>query len=317
MFQQNRNRTWLFVLLTLLWTSRPTLGHPQNGAQPEKVEADGLHNVLRLNAKLYSGSGPEGDEAFHSLQELGIKTVISVDGAKPDVERANTYGMRYVHIPIGYNGVPRAAALQLAKAVREMPGPIYIHCHHGKHRGPSAAAVALMCADDQCTVSRALAVLEMAGTDPRYKGLFQSVREFQRPKADELAKVPDKLPEVVAMAGIVQAMVTIDHSWDNIKLVQSAGWKVPPDHPDIDPPHEALQLLEGFQEMRRLPQVEQRPEDFRGWLSDAHAAAKDLEQLLRAVKEKRPINAGEADAVFKKVSSACTQCHAKYREVPQ
>jgi protein tyrosine phosphatase (PTP) superfamily phosphohydrolase (DUF442 family) len=289
---------------------------PKAADKPIKVDVSPLHNVLRLNDKLYSGSGPEGDEAFHALQVLGIKTIISVDGAKPDLERAKTYGMRYVHIPIGYNGVPRGAALQLARAIREMPGPFYIHCHHGKHRGPSAAAIALLCGDDQCTVSRALGVLEAAGTDPKYKGLFQSVREFQRPNAAELAKVSSKLPEAVTVAGIVQAMVTIDHSWDNIRLVQAAGWKVPPDHPDIDPPHEALQLVEGFQELRRLPQIEKRPQDFRTWLADSHAAAKELESLLRTVKEQRPVNVAQADVTFKKIAASCTQCHSKYRDAP-
>src|SRR5947209_839442 len=67
------------------------------------VEAPGLHNVFRLTDKLYSGSSPDGDEGFASLQRLGVKTVISVDGARPDVERAHQFGMRYIHLPIGYD----------------------------------------------------------------------------------------------------------------------------------------------------------------------------------------------------------------------
>src|SRR6516164_7654896 len=52
------------------------------------AEVAGLHNVFRISAGLYSGSVPEGDAGFDSLHRLGIRTVISVDGARPDVDRA-------------------------------------------------------------------------------------------------------------------------------------------------------------------------------------------------------------------------------------
>src|SRR5262245_3837035 len=100
---------------------------------PVKVEAPGLPNVYRVTDRLYSGGSPVGDTGFASLQKLGIRTVISVDGVRPDVQRARKHGLRYIHLPIGYDGVPRAKALRLARAVRDLPGPVYLHCHHGKH----------------------------------------------------------------------------------------------------------------------------------------------------------------------------------------
>src|SRR3984893_602801 len=89
-----------------------------------KVESPGLHNVFRLTDKLYSGSSREGREGFASLVQLGIQTVISVDGARPDVETAHKFGLRYVHLPIGYDGVPPEQGLRIAKAVRDLPGPV-------------------------------------------------------------------------------------------------------------------------------------------------------------------------------------------------
>jgi protein tyrosine phosphatase (PTP) superfamily phosphohydrolase (DUF442 family) len=283
---------------------------------PHSVEADGLHNVFRITPRLYSGGGPEDDKGFASLKQLGIKTVVSVDGAKPDLERARKFGLRYVHIPIGYNGLPRDKALQIAKAMRQLPGPFYIHCHHGKHRGPTAAAVAQLCSDDKCRVEEALAVLRSAGTDPRYAGLFKSVREFQRPTARELATVAPELPEAVKATGMTQAMVAIDHSWDSLNLVRASGWRAPPGHPDIDPAHEALQLLEGFQELIRLPDVDRRPEDFRRWLLDGHASTKELERLLRAGKDQKAVDEKALETAYRRASAACTQCHAVYRDVP-
>ena len=87
----------------------------------------GLHNVIRITEKLLSGSVPEGDLGFQTLQKLGVKTIITVDGAKPEVERAKKFGMRYVHLPIGYDGVPAEQGLRLSKAVRDLPGLIYLH----------------------------------------------------------------------------------------------------------------------------------------------------------------------------------------------
>src|SRR5437868_1319905 len=108
------------------------------------INAHGIENAYALSRNLFSGSAPEGDEGFDALQKLGIKTIITVDGALPDVERAHAHGMRYIHLPHGYDGIPPQTQLQLIKAVETAGGPIYIHCHHGKHRGPVAAAVVCM-----------------------------------------------------------------------------------------------------------------------------------------------------------------------------
>ena len=132
------------VLLALL--AAPLLLAPPPRSAPRPVHAAGLHNVFRLAPGLYSGSQPEGDAGFASLRRLGVRTVISVDGSTPDGERAERFGLRYIHLPVGYDGVPRDKAVAAAKAVRELPGPTYLHCHHGKHRGPAVAACVLLAA---------------------------------------------------------------------------------------------------------------------------------------------------------------------------
>src|SRR5688500_5709584 len=101
-------------------------------ATPKKLAAEHLPNPWQDHPKVISGGLPEGDKAFKELADLGVKTVISVDVAKPDVALAKKYGLRYVHLPHGYDGVPELRAKELAKAVRDLPGPVYIHCHHGK-----------------------------------------------------------------------------------------------------------------------------------------------------------------------------------------
>jgi protein tyrosine phosphatase (PTP) superfamily phosphohydrolase (DUF442 family) len=297
-------------------TGPSTRPSPRPPAQVDaKLEAPGLHNVYQIDDRLFSGSSPEGDEGFHSLQKLGVQTVISVDGATPDVERARKYGLRYVHLPIGYDGVPQRQALRLARAVRDLPGPIYIHCHHGKHRGPAAAAVVHLCLDEKCGVETALAEMRRAGTDPRYTGLYAAPRTIRRPTAEELDRVPGDFPEAAEVAALAQVMVGVDECWERLKRVRSAGWKTPRDHPDLDPAHEALQLVEQYREASRLPQVHQRSEEFRRWLSDAESGAGELERLLRPA-DRKPVPEAAAKA-FQRAAAACARCHAKYRDVPQ
>ena len=102
--------------------------------------------------------------------------MISVDGAQPQVELARKYGLRYVHLPHGYDGVSEKRAQELAKAVRDLPSPIYIHCHHGKHRSPAAATVACVGAG-LLQRDQGLSVLRTAGTSDHYEGLYDSAEQ--------------------------------------------------------------------------------------------------------------------------------------------
>jgi protein tyrosine phosphatase (PTP) superfamily phosphohydrolase (DUF442 family) len=279
------------------------------------VQAPGLHNVYRITDKLYSGSSPEGEVGFRSLRQLGVKTVLSVDGARPEVALARRFGLRYVHLPIGYDGVPREQALRIARAVRDLPGPVYLHCHHGKHRGPAAAAVAHLCLDEMCSVAAAVAEMRRAGTDSRYQGLYAAPGQLRRPTRQELDGVPADFPEVAEVAALAQAMVALDGHWERLRGVRAAGWKATPEHPDVAPAHEALQLLEQYQEARRLPQTKARPVEFRRWLAEAEEGAKELEAALRDRMRQRE-DGGAAERAFRRAERDCTRCHARYRDVP-
>jgi protein tyrosine phosphatase (PTP) superfamily phosphohydrolase (DUF442 family) len=286
-------------------------------ASAAPVEAPGLHNVFRLTDRLYSGSSPDGEEGFRSLQNLGVRTVLSVDGARPEVELARRYGMRYVHLPIGYDGVPRDQALRLARAVRDLPGPVYLHCHHGKHRGPAAAAVVRLFLDPACGVETVFADMRRAGTDPHYVGLYAAPAALPRPAPGELDGIPAEFREATPAAALVELMVALDERWDLLKQVRAAGWKVPPDHPDLDPPHEALQLVEHCREAARLPATAKRPDEFRRWLAEAEAAARELEDVLRAGKAQGAVDGPAADRALKRAGDACVRCHTAYRDRPR
>src|SRR5687767_8381773 len=83
------------------------------------VEPRRLHNAHVVTEKIISGAQPDDDAAFAALRDLGVRTIISVDGAAPNVELARKFGMRYVHLPIGYDGVPEECGEAIAKAMQE------------------------------------------------------------------------------------------------------------------------------------------------------------------------------------------------------
>lgn len=293
------------ALLPAACSSQDATRHPQ-GQALQTLDLAGCDNVVRLTPRLISGSEPHGDEAFRSLKELGVKTIISVDGARPDVDGAARYGLRYVHLPFGYDAVPRDRGLEIARAVRDLPGPFYIHCHHGLHRGPAAAAFAAVAAEGWGT-DRAIDFMKAAGTSSNYTGLYGSVSQMDIPTSVDLDAADNTFPATAKLPGFTTAMADIDRRWDNVKAVRSAKWDTPADHPDIDPPHEVLQLHELFAEMNRMPEVKAKAEDFRGWMIDAEWASRDLEQALRTH------NPAAAEDAFGRVAASCKSCHGVYR----
>src|SRR5262249_6090042 len=174
--------------------------------------------------KVISGGLPEGELAFRELANLGVRTIISVDGAKPDVALAEKFGMRYVHLPHGYDGVPDERVKQLAKALRDLPGPIYVHCHHGKHRSPTAAAVACVAAG-LIDSANAESILKAAGTSENYRGLYEAAREARRLDSKLLDGLQADFPRVAEIPPLAQAMVTIEHVYDHLQEIAAAGWK--------------------------------------------------------------------------------------------
>ncbi len=279
---------------------------PTQRAALARIEIPGIHNAFQVTDRVYSGSHPEGDEAFAALAKLGIKTIISVDGSKPDVEAARKHGLHYVHLPFGYDGVPTNRIVELAKAGTTQPGPFFVHCHHGLHRGPTAAAI--ICESTAgWTTNRAAAWMREAGTAADYAGLYRSAITMQKPTFAQLDAITD-LPEVARTSSLVEAMVAIDGHFSALKQSQKAGWQAPPGHADISPTHEATLLWEQFRELTRTDDTAKRTQDYRALLTEAEQATDALRKLLR-----EPTDTIAIDVAFKKTGRQCAACHTKYR----
>lgn len=295
----------------------PAGGSAGEHAPPQKLAAQHLPNPVRVHAKVISGGLPAGDPAFAELRELGVKTIISVDGAKPDVATAARYGLRYVHLPHGYDGISEQRVRELAKAVRDLEGPIYIHCHHGKHRSPAAASVACVAAG-MLPASDAVAVLKVAGTSPNYRGLYQSAERTQPLEAALLDQLSVDFRESVEIPPLAEAMVALEHTHDHMKEIAAAGWRTPPAHPDLEPAHEALLLREHFTELLRADDVRREPAEFQELLRSSEQAAQELEDGLRAWQSasdqtQPPQSLGRS---MERITVMCKSCHEKYRDVP-
>ncbi len=280
---------------------------PPKVTDTKPAEYPGLHQVVAYTADIWSGALPEGEEGFESLARLGIKTIISVDGGATDVEAAEAHGLRYVHLPHGYDGIDVLRRLEIARAVHDLPRPVYVHCHHGKHR--SAAAVASTCvALGYLRNEDAEARMHVSGIAAQYKGLFQAVRDSKPVDEATLKTADDAFPARSKVSDMVEAMVEIDFAFENVQHIEKAGWTTPADHPDLVPAAELGRMADHFRNGgETLPADEQR--ELVEWMRKSYREVADLEDAFVAGKETRE----QLSARFKAIAQNCKDCHAKYR----
>lgn len=291
--------------------AQPSIPLPTLDAS-KPLDYPGIHNAVAYHDGFISGSVPEGDAGFRTLAGMGIKTIISVDGAVPEVEKANALGMRYIHLPIGYNGFDEDRKLQLVRATRDAmaTGPVYIHCHHGKHRsGGAAAAVAasLGWQTPEFGVDR----MKVSGTAPNYKGLYAVAGNATLLNVSTINAVPANFPAIAKPSGFVQGMVEIDAAYDHLKAIEKAGWITPTDHPDLVPVAEAGRLADLYRTLGESDYTKRKPSDFARLLTRSNEEAQKLEDLLAAPGPKDP---AALSAQFKLIAASCKECHVKYRD---
>ena len=170
-----------------------------------------------IPSKIYSGPQPN-EEIWAELGKLKIKVIVSVDGLKPDLLAAKQRNIRYIHLPIGYAGVSDQRRLELAAVVKQINGPIYVHCHHGQHRGPVAAVIAAR-GNGLISETKALKFLNQKKTSPNYEGLWKAVRS-----AAPLSKVsPIEFHEYLPPDKLTTTMAEVDRVWDHIKKFEKKG----------------------------------------------------------------------------------------------
>lgn len=271
------------------------------------ADLPGLHNVVAYADGLLSGAVPEGEAGFASLQALGIHTVVSVDGARPDVETATRHGIRYIHLPISYDTVPELRALQLAQVVTNTEGTLYVHCHHGKHRSAAAVATAAVTAG-RTTPTAAAERMKISGTTPAYTGLWSAVRNARPAPPAALECDLATLPSVATVSGMVATMAELDLVFDLVKIAKENQWQAPSFHPDLVAPKETSRMRDLFSQLRHDKDSLLLSADYQ-------------ERLLRVIDETTKLDtavrdgdAAAANTWFDAVGKSCKECHKPYRD---
>jgi hypothetical protein len=110
-------------------------------------------------------------------------------------------------------------------------------------------------------------------------------------------------------------MVAIDGYWEHLQQIQQAGFKPPPNQPDLAPPHEALQLAEHFRELSRTNNAKQRGKEYLTLLQRSDETAMQLHKSLAALSKQR---GGDllrcAKKSLRQLRRQCAGCHRRFRD---
>ena len=272
-----------------------------------------LHHVYHLSEQIISGAEPKNRHSLEALRDMGVRTVLSVDGKAPAADEAEELGLRYVHVPIQYAGLTEDELLKIAKTFRELEGPFYVHCYHGKHRGPAAAAVGRLVLDG---VSREQALAEMRqwmGTSSAYEGLYATIACGDIPEGDATQAFAWGFDRTQDLGGVAGGMVLAARSYDGILDLSKNGWQVAPSHPDLTPE----------KELPRLRQILERSLEAEEPIVAEGAYREHLDASLEAVDaligEVTKLRSGQvqdpaaADEALRALKASCTACHVQYR----
>jgi len=98
-----------------------------------------IPNLSQVNDWLYRGGQPDLS-GFETLQEMGIKTIISFRWISEIRSRervlADQLGFNYVTIPLGYCVYPSKSQTERFFSLVDDPSlrPIFVHCKYGSDR---------------------------------------------------------------------------------------------------------------------------------------------------------------------------------------
>ena len=168
-------RFLLFLPTALCFTSAPICSFAQSSAPAsslpafaEKISLNGVRNAGKISDQLFRGAQP-ALSSLPQLKALGITTIVDLRLESPQTrederQRAESLGLRFVHIPVGGFSNPSSAQLaQFFSLLRENPQQkILVHCEFGKDRtGVFIAAYRI--AFQQWSAEKALAEMHAYG----------------------------------------------------------------------------------------------------------------------------------------------------------
>ncbi|MCU1246104.1 MAG: protein tyrosine/serine phosphatase [Acidobacteria bacterium] len=118
----------LFLALAACRTAAPLARLPTNFGVVEE-------------GKIYRGAQPDGANLAQLKQRYGVRTILKLNPADLDAERADAtrLGMQLIYVPLGAATLGRSRScpqVERAYAALHDPSnwPLYVHCTHGRDR---------------------------------------------------------------------------------------------------------------------------------------------------------------------------------------
>ena len=186
-----------------------------------------------------------------------------------------------------------------------MPRPIFVNCHHGKHRGPAAICVGAIGAGE-ITNELALEFMTIAKTSPKYKGLWKAAADARPLSQSELHDDSIVLVERAVVADFVEGMGELSRLGDLLNDTADNGFQAPEDHPDLAPVSLAGQMHNIFRDMEDDPETIEGGDEFLELLRNS----RDLASLLEQQIEREEIN--DAYGTIQKLFESCSECHERF-----
>ena len=270
----------------------------------QRNEVEGIENFIQVSDRVFSGGEPT-TVGLEKLKQLGITTILSVDGLDPDRETAEKLGMKYVHVPMGYDGIESSQLQDFSTLMANYQGKLFVHCHHGKHRGPAAVAACLLISKE-LSKAQALQYMRSAGTGKDYTGLWNSIENL-----DASSYKPQDFPKLLSQTrakDMAQWMAELDRSWEIIQASQK----------NVDAKISSAQLVviaEAFKESARYAQTapnnqygdQEHTRRMIQWLKEGEQKSHNIHQQLEAGAHEK------ARDLLKSLAQQCVDCHTEYR----
>jgi len=296
-------------------------------AVPEKPAFPPAHAALHGAHKLgesktfFAGQSASTEIEFAALRELGVRTILHVGGDAPNLELATASKIRCVHIPLGFREITPLQMQTLARALRDLPGPLYVESAEGARA--FAAAVIAQITLGQIEATAGPAALSALGVPDAYSGLFAAVKSAAKTNTATLdALHPEFLPRA-PVNPMVGAMVELDAIWKRIETSRADNWTAPvrPAPPDAKAlkdagvERDASLLLERYLALSRIEGVSDQPAAYRDILSEGVAGAASFTfSLGEWKKEQTPESQSAVSSAFKRSAQTCFNCHAQFRD---
>lgn len=180
-------------------------------AEEHSNQLQGMNSIQVVRASESIGVGPSLHEQadYDRLAKSGYRSILSVDGSPPKVAAASRAELTVVHVPIGYNAIDSTEAALLSRAWEFLPKPVYVHCQHGRIRGPAVAGLFLAWSDAKSEDVAEL--LDRCEFDNSYASLRNSLSQRRPPPS----KAP--LKSVSDVSELTHAMISLEAAFKRMK----------------------------------------------------------------------------------------------------